>query len=176
MSGIASRKGGECYLLDTGKVHSSEALYISERKIPLVPSLFLWDKTEPCQQMHLILNWVPLKIQIIIKWITPLHACIWRDIKITLAQFHLWFQYQRAHMLLIFKILRPSKPLDCDGSCCYYQWPFPYENSSAILLRSLQYCDISRTLKIAKLFFNNESVCTEGIINTSTTVLTKGNS
>lgn len=41
MSGIGSRKGGECYLLDTGKVHSSEALYIPERKIPLVPSLFL---------------------------------------------------------------------------------------------------------------------------------------
>lgn len=41
MSGIGSRKGGECYLLDTGKVHSSEAFYIPEREIPLVPSLFL---------------------------------------------------------------------------------------------------------------------------------------
>lgn len=63
MSGIGSRKGGECYLLDTGKVHSSEAFYIPEREIPLVPSLFLWDKTDPCQQIHLILNWIPLKIQ-----------------------------------------------------------------------------------------------------------------
>lgn len=43
------RRWMEWYLWDTGKVHSSQAVYIPEREIPLATSLFLWDKTDTWQ-------------------------------------------------------------------------------------------------------------------------------
>lgn len=60
--GRGAREGGECYLLEAGKVHSKEALHILKREIPLAPSLFLGDKTDPRQYRCLILNLLPFPI------------------------------------------------------------------------------------------------------------------